>query len=189
MPPVLFRGSGHPLVLNQVNQLLVRKLGDARRAEQDRRMSVKVARREKGRPRIPNERLLLELCRHPEHDHVGVALPGHGIGGVGSRRPEEDERLSANLVDRIVRWSSQERDVWHGHGDVVYVREAHLPVMPSRGQTVDAGDHRVTVKGRRGALEYVTRRFSCPWAAAAALPSGSSGECARGGFGCTDARR
>ena len=56
---------------------------------------------EERRVRVLDERQLVALGLHPDHDHVGVALAGVGILRVGLRRAEEHERLAAHLVDRV----------------------------------------------------------------------------------------
>ena len=72
----------------------------------------------------------------PEHDHVGVALAGLRVDRVRAGVAEEDERLAAHLVDRLVRGSGVNRDVRHREGELVHVLD---PRLPRSGHGVSVG--------------------------------------------------
>ena len=86
---------------------------------------------------------LVTLAGHPEDDDVVVALAGVRVEGVRTRVPEEDERLSAHLVDGSVLGAGVDADVGHAKGKVVHVLDPRRPAARSRhrvrlGVTVSA---------------------------------------------------
>ena len=68
-----------------------------------------------------HERLLVRLGRYPEHDDVAIALTGPRVDCIRSRIAEEDERLPAHLVNRVVSSAVLHGDMWHAQGQVVHV--------------------------------------------------------------------
>ena len=70
---------------------------------------------------VLDQRLLLGLVGNPEDDDVAVALATVRVDGVGSRIPEEDEGLTAHLVNRVVLRAAYDRHMRHRQGDPVYV--------------------------------------------------------------------
>jgi hypothetical protein len=80
-----------PGVVHYFGQLLQRELADPAAPHQYRGVAIKVRRGEERRILVLDQGLLVGLQRHPEHDHVGVALAGARIGGVGPGGAEEHE--------------------------------------------------------------------------------------------------
>ena len=85
---------GEPRLLDDLDQLVALELAHPRRPEQHRGVAVEVRRGEERQPLVLEQRLLVALGGDPEDDDVVVALARLRVDGVGSRRPEEDERLA-----------------------------------------------------------------------------------------------
>jgi 2-haloacid dehalogenase len=78
------------------------------------------------------QRLLIRLGRNPEHDDVAVAIPGLRIDCIRSRIAEEDERLPAYLIDRVVVRAVLHGDMWHAKRQVVHVLDPGRPASVVR---------------------------------------------------------
>jgi hypothetical protein len=79
-------------------------------------VAVEVWSREEGRRLVLDQCLLVRVRLHPEDDHVGVAFAGLRVDRVGARVAEEDERLAADLIDRVVSLRVMDGDVRHREG-------------------------------------------------------------------------
>ena len=130
------RGSSEPGVLDYFGQLREGELADPAGPYQYRRVAIKVRGGEERRRLVLNQRLLVSLRRHPEHDHVRVALAGAGIGSVRTRVTEEDEGFAPDLVDRIAVRSVPDRDMRHAHGQFVYVLDPRAARSSRHGSSV-----------------------------------------------------
>jgi len=121
------RCAGQPCVLNEFCQLLAGDLADAACPQQHRKVAVEVRGGEERRRRVLDQRLFVGFGRHPEYDHIAVAFPGLRIERVGPRIAEEDKRLPAYLVDRIVTTAVHDRDMRHGQSQFVYLVDPGWP--------------------------------------------------------------
>jgi hypothetical protein len=65
-------------------------------------VTVEVGRGEEGRGVVLHHCEFVALVGDPEDNDVVISLPGVRVEGVGKRVAEEDERLTAYLVDRLV---------------------------------------------------------------------------------------
>src|ERR1700744_4391999 len=92
-------------------------------------MAVEVAGREERGTRVVDERLLVRLRFDPEDDDVVVALAGCRVFRVRARVAEEDERLAADLVDRLAPGAVYYGGVGHRPGEFVHVGGGGWPVL------------------------------------------------------------
>ena len=98
-------------------------------------MPIEVGCRKERRRPVLHQRLLVGFRSDPEDDDVRVSLTCARVDSIWPRRPEEDERLAPDLVDRVVLRSVDDRDVRHRRREGVDV----LDPSPRR--------HRVSVCG------------------------------------------
>ena len=84
-------------------------------------MAIEMGGGEEGRRVILDQRLLVRLGRDPEHDDVAIALAGPRVDRIRARIAEEDERLPAHLVDRVVSSAVVHGDMWHAQSQLVHV--------------------------------------------------------------------
>lgn len=102
-------------------------------------MPVEVGGAEERRVGILNQRELVALGLHPEHDDVGVAFPGGRILGVGLRGTEEHERLATDLVNRIALGPLESFDMRHPQRQPMNVSFARGSLPHLRDDTAAIG--------------------------------------------------
>ena len=122
------RCPGQPGILDDLGELGQRELADPARPDQHRGMPVEVRCSEERRVRVLDQRLLVGLRRHPEHDDVRVPLTAIRVNGVRPRGTEEHERPAADLVDRVALRPMLHRDLRHARRQLVHVLDQCPPL-------------------------------------------------------------
>jgi len=92
-------------------------------------MAVEVSGREEWRRNVVHQRLLVRFGPNPENDDVLVAFPCFGIHRIWARIAEEDKRLPAHLLDRIVTGPVVNGDMWHGPSTFMHVLDRSSPTF------------------------------------------------------------
>src|SRR6478752_2488003 len=101
-PAATVRRLREPRLLDDLDELLTVDLAHPGAAQQHRRVAVEVRRGEERQALVLQQRLLVPLGGDPDDHDVVVALARLRVVRVGPRRPEEDERLAAHLVDGVL---------------------------------------------------------------------------------------
>ena len=100
-----------------------------------------------------HHREFVALVGDPEDYDVVVTLPGLLVEGVGARVPEEDERLAANLVDRLVLRAGGDGDMGHAECKLVHVFDpGRSGTLSAHSLRLDAADCEPAYSGWRALL-------------------------------------
>lgn len=90
-------------------------------------MAIEMRGGEERRRFVLYQPLLVRLRRNPEHDDVSIALPGAQVDCIPSRIAEEDERLPAHLIDRVISSAAVHGDMWHTQSQVADILDPGWP--------------------------------------------------------------